>query len=43
MPLTIVLDYLKDDVGDRMESFLNVFKTIQKHIDTDYETINSKL
>jgi len=33
VPLTIVLNYLKDDVGDRMESFVNVYKTLEKHID----------
>lgn len=33
VPLTIVLDYLKDDVGDRVEQFLSIMKLIDKHID----------
>ena len=43
MPLTIVLNYLKDDIGDRVESFLNVFKLIDRNIDLEYESINQKL
>jgi len=33
VPLTIILDYLKDDVGDKMESWLNVYRCIEKHIE----------
>jgi hypothetical protein len=43
MPLTIVLDYLKDDIGDRVETFLNIFKLIDRNLEQDYEVINSKL
>ena len=43
VPITIVLDYLKDDVGDRMESFINMFKTVEKNLDQDFETLNVKL
>jgi len=43
VPLTFVLDYLKDDVGDKMESFVNAHKIIDKYIDADYETLNTKL
>ena len=43
VPLTIVLDYLKDDVGDRVEQFLSIMKLIDKHIDQDVEHINKKL
>jgi len=32
VPLTIVLDYLKDDVGDRVDQFLGIMKVIDKHI-----------
>lgn len=43
MPLTIVLNYLKDDIGDRVETFLNIFKVIDRNLDQDYEAINQKL
>ena len=43
VPLTIVLDYLKDDVGDRVEQFLSIMKLIDKNIDQDVEVINKKL
>jgi hypothetical protein len=43
VPLTIVLDYLKDDVGDRVEQFLSIMKLIDKNIDSDVETINKRL
>jgi hypothetical protein len=33
VPLTIVIDYLKEDVGDKMETFLHLFKLIEKNID----------
>jgi hypothetical protein len=42
-PLTIVLDYLKDDVGDRVETFANILKLVDKNLDQDIDTINSKL
>lgn len=43
MPFTIVFDYLKEDVGDRVETFLNVLKLVDKNIEQDFETINQKL
>jgi hypothetical protein len=43
VPLTIVFDYLKDDVGDKVDQFLGIMKVIDKNIDADYETINKKL
>lgn len=43
MPLTIVFDYLKDDIGDRVETFLNIYKMIDRNLEHDYETINQKL
>jgi len=43
VPLTIVLDYLKDDVGDRMESFQNVYKMIQNNLETDVSILNTRL
>lgn len=43
VPLTIVLDYLRDDVGERVEQFQRIMKTIETHKDEDYETINAKL
>jgi len=33
VPLTIVLDYLNDDVSDKMENFLSIMKLIEKHVD----------
>lgn len=30
VPLTIVLDYLKDDVGDKVETFSNILKLVDK-------------
>jgi hypothetical protein len=43
VPLTIVLDYLKEDVGDRVEQFQSIMKLIEKNIDQDVEVINKKL
>lgn len=43
VPITIVLDYLKDDVGDKVESFMNMFRIIEKNIDSDHENLNTKL
>ena len=43
VPLTIVLDYLKDDVGEKMEMFMNLHKIIEKNINEDYEEINKKM
>ena len=43
VPLTIVLDYLNEDIGDKVESFLSVMRLIDKNIDQDVETINKKL
>jgi len=43
LPLTIVLDYLKDDVGDRVDQVVGIMKVIDKNINSDYETINKKL
>lgn len=33
VPLTIVLDYLNDDVSDKVENFLSIMKLIEKHVD----------
>ena len=43
VPLTIVVDYQKEEVCDRMEQFFNVFKIIDKNINSDYESINQKI
>lgn len=43
VPLTIVLDYLKDDLGEKMEMFMNLHKIIEKNIHEDYEIINQKM
>ena len=43
VPLTIVLDYLKDDVGDKVDQFLSIMKVIDRNLDHDVETINKKL
>jgi len=37
VPLTIVIDYLKEDVGDKMETFLHMFKLFEKNIDNNTE------
>jgi hypothetical protein len=33
LPMTIVLDYLKDDVGDKVETFNNILKIVDKNLD----------
>jgi hypothetical protein len=43
VPLTIVIDYLKDDVGEKMEMFMNLHKIIEKNIQDDFEEINKKI
>lgn len=43
VPLTIVLDYLKDDIGDRVEQFSQILKIIDKNLDSDVNTLNQKL
>lgn len=43
VPLTIVIDYLKDDVGEKMEMFMNLHKIIEKNIQDDFEEINKKM
>lgn len=43
LPLTIVLDYLKDDVGDRVETFFNIMKIVEKNLDSTVEQINAKM
>jgi hypothetical protein len=40
VPLTIVLDYLKDDIGDRVEQFSQILKIIDKNLDCDVNTLN---
>ena len=41
-PLTIVIDYMKDDVAEKMEMFMNLHKIIEKNINADFEEINKK-
>lgn len=43
MPITIVLDYQKDDIGDKVEVFLNILRLIEKNIDQDVSFLNSKM
>lgn len=43
VPLTIVLDYMKDDVGEKVDQFLSIFKIIEKNIDQGVDLINSKI
>jgi len=43
VPLTIVIDYLKDDVGEKMEMFMNLHKIIEKNISESHEDINKKM
>ena len=43
VPLTIVVDYLKEDVGDKMEQFLQAFKLIEKNKEDSVDQLNSKL
>ena len=43
LPLTIVIDYLKDDVSQKVEQVQTILNLIDKHLHQDYETINQKL
>lgn len=43
LPLTIVVDYLKDDVGDKVETFFNILKIVDKNIDSSVDIINQKM
>ena len=43
MPLTVVIDYLKDDVSQNVETVFNMIKIMEKHKEESVETINSKL
>lgn len=43
MPLTVVIDYLKDDVSQNVETVFNMIKIMEKYKESDVETINSKL
>ena len=38
-----MLDYLKDDLGEKMEMFMNLHKIIEKNINEDYELVNQKM
>ena len=43
MPLTVVIDYLKDDVSQNVETVFNMIKIMEKYKESDVETINTKL
>lgn len=43
VPLTIVLDYLRDDVGERVEQFVQIMKVMEKNLNEDVEVVNQKL
>lgn len=43
VPITIVLDYLKDDIGQKVEQVQTIINIIDKNQNNDYETINQKL
>ena len=43
MPLTVVIDYLKDDVSQNVETVFNMIKIMEKYKEEIVETINSKL
>lgn len=43
VPITIVLDYLKDDIGTKVEQVQTILSIIDKNIKSDYEGINKKL
>ena len=43
MPLTVVIDYLKDDVSQNVETVFNMIKIMEKHKEESVEIINSKL
>lgn len=40
VPITIVLDYLKDDIGTKVEQFQSVLNIIEKNITADTDVIN---
>jgi hypothetical protein len=42
-PLSLVLDYLKDDIGDRVDLFSSILKTIERNVEDSVESLNSKL
>jgi hypothetical protein len=39
-PLTIVLDYQKDDISEKVEQVQSIMKLIDKHIDKEFGFIN---
>ena len=43
VPITMVLDYQKDDIGDKVELFLNLFRLIEKNIEQDVPYLNKKM
>jgi len=43
LPLTITLDYLRDDVLQKMEQFEKINKMIERNINDDVYTLNEKL
>ena len=43
VPITIVLDYLKDDIGTKVEQVQTIINIIEKNLSNDTETINKKL
>ena len=43
VPLTIILDYMKDDVGDKLETWCNIHKIIDRHRDAGVAVINAKM
>jgi len=40
VPITIVLDYLKDDIGQKVEQVQTIINIIDKNQNNDYEAIN---
>lgn len=38
-----MLDYLKDDLGEKMEMFMNLHKIIERNVNEDYELVNQKM
>lgn len=43
VPITLVLDYLKDDIGIRVEQFQQILNILEKNIRCDTDTLNKKL
>lgn len=43
VPITIVLDYLKDDIGHKVEQVQTILNIIDKNINNDSDVINKKL